>query len=108
MKKTPTIVPLQVTAAPTKNWGFSNIWLIWVRKRETPKASQQSKQTWTGKRWLLQTQSHRLQVQKNMEANSPVDETDRKAMGKKNMKFTKEAIQKVTCEKTLHLKRSER
>ena len=45
-----------------------------------------------------------------MEANSPVHEIDRlrKAMGKKNMKFTKEAILKVTCEKTLHLKRSER
>lgn len=72
---TPTIVLLQVTAAPTKNWVFSNIWLIWVRKRKNPKDSQQSKQTWTGKRWLLHTQSQRLQVQKNMETNS-VDEKD--------------------------------
>ena len=84
--------------------------LIWIRKRETRKDSQQSKQTWTGKRWLLHTQLTKITSSEDMEANSPVHEIDRlrKAMGKKNMKFTKEAILKVTREKTLHLKRSER
>lgn len=86
---TPTIVPLQVTAAPTKNWVFLffNIWLIWVRKRETPKDSQQSKQTWTGKRWLLHTQLTKVRSSEEYRSKLPRHETNRlrKAMGKKNM-----------------------